>query len=60
VSSALVGQLVEFEPLRGLRHRIWYDDVSLGELEFMQETCRAVTTRVSAMFCPGPSHKKKH
>jgi len=35
VSSALVGQLIGLEPLRGLRHRIWYYDVSLGELELM-------------------------
>lgn len=35
VSSALIGQLVGLEPLSGLRHRVWYYDLSLGELEIM-------------------------
>jgi putative transposase len=35
LSAALVGQLIALEPLRGLRHRIWYYDVSLGELELV-------------------------
>lgn len=33
ISRALAGQLVGFEPLGGLRHRIWFRDLDLGELE---------------------------
>lgn len=33
VSLALVGQLVALEPIGGLRSRVWFHDIDLGEIE---------------------------
>ena len=48
VSTALRGHFVAFEPLTGLRYRVWFHRVDLGEIELTVDTVLlAVLSRVT-------------
>lgn len=55
ISRALIGHAVALEPLAGLRHRIWFRDLDLGEIELAPP--RRLIDRVADAFLERPFRK---